>query len=213
MNKKLILAFLIGALLLVGGGLLYFFKDQLLPNSNQLTSPTGNQEAKPKYTFEWQLWEDPAGFAFEYPTEIEMDKHPEDEINYAHLELASAEHPGSITFTVNDTEYPDIETWMSQDELVKDGNGLDTEVASMSAKRVALKDSQEIIAFIDWDQVLYLVDVNLEDREYWQPINNHVLDSFKLIPLEGESEEEFTDWLGGFETTGVDIVEPVEVIE
>jgi len=31
--------------------------------------------------------------------------------------------------------------------------------------------------------------------------------------LENESKEDFSQWLGGFETQGMDVVEEVEVIE
>lgn len=213
MNKKLVVAIGVGCVLLVAAGLLYVFREKLMPGLGEKTLPTGSQESTPKYSFTWQLWEDPAGFSFEYPKELKLNPHPEDETSYAHLELTSPDQPGTVTITVNDAEYPDIESWMSEDELVKGGSGLDTKVASMAAKKVALGKDREITAFIDWDQVVYVVDATGENRDYWKPIYNHVLDSFKLTPLEGESAEEFDDWLGGFETTGVDIVEAVEVIE
>jgi hypothetical protein len=212
MNKKLVVGLVLGVLL-IGAVLLYVFREKLIPGSDKITSPAGSQTSAPKESFNWQLWEDPAGFSFEYPKEFKLDPHPEDETSYAHLEITSPNQPGNITITVNDADYPDIESWMSEDELVKDGSGLDTKVASMAAKKVALGKNREITAFIDWDQVVYLVDATGENRDYWKPIYNHILDSFKLTPLEGESAEEFDDWLGGFDTSGVDVVEAVEVIE
>ena len=214
-NKKLVIlpASLILVIILV---LIYIFKDQLLgylgissSSSNQISQ----KEEKPEYSFEWTWWEDPAGFAFEYPQSFEINNHPEDKINYANLELISQDKSGRIIILVNDTEYSDIEAWLENDELVKEGSGLGTEVASMSAKKVVLGEGREVAGFIDWDQVIYTVDIEGEDKEYWQAVYNHLLSSFKLIPLEGESQESFSDWLGGFDTSGVDIIEAVEVIE
>jgi len=213
-NKKLVIipASLILLIILV---LVYIFRDQLSgylgisSSSDQIPQ----QEEKPEYSFEWTWWEDAAGFAFEYPQSFEINDHPEDEINYANLELTSQDKSGRIIILVNDTEYADIEAWLENDELVKEGSGLGTEVASMSANKVVLKEGREVAGFIDWDQVIYTVDVEGEDKDYWQAVYDQILTSFKLIPLEGESQETFTDWMGGFDTSGVDIVEAMEVIE
>ena len=214
MNKKLIIlpasAILVIIILLV-----FIFKDQLsgFLGISSSSNQTSQQEKKPEYNFEWTWWEDSAGFAFEYPQGFEINDHPDDEINYANLELTSQDKSGRIIILVNDTEYSDIEAWLENDELVKEGSGLGTEVASMSAKKVVLEEGREVAGFIDWDQVIYTVDVEGEDKYYWQAVYNQLLSSFKLMPLEGESEETFTDWMGGFDTSGVDIVESVEVIE
>ena len=213
-NKKLVIipASLILLIILV---LIYIFKDQLsrFLGLSSSFNQASQQEEKPEYNFEWIWWEDAAGFAFEYPQSFEINDHPEDEINYANLELTSQEKSGRIIILVNDTEYADIEAWLENDELVKEGSGLGTEVASMSANKVVLKEGREVAGFIDWDQVIYTVDVEGEDKDYWQAVYDQILTSFKLIPLEGESQETFTDWMGGFDTSGVDIVEAMEVIE
>jgi hypothetical protein len=178
------------------------------------TAPLGVKQEKEKFNFEWSLWEDNAGFAFEYPRELEVDTHPEDESNYSFLTLTSKKKEGKIDIICNDTQYKDINEWLAEDSLVKEGNGLETKVASLSAQRVALGNGREITAFIDWDEVIYVIDKSSErDLDYWNAIYSHLLGSFKLIPLEGESEEEFNQWLEGFETVGVDVVEAVEVIE
>jgi len=214
MKKKIIVIGL--GFLVILGGLGYVFKDRFLsflkPSSS---SPDQKFTQKPKeeFNFEWQTWEDAAGFAFEHPKELEIDEHLEDEVNYAYLELKSNEKNGKIVITVNDTEYSNINDWLEQDELVKDGNVLETEIASISARRIKLGDNQEIAAFIDWDQVIYLINSQNEGEEYWRQIYIRILSSFKLIPLEGESAEDFANWLGDFDTSGVDIVEAVEVIE
>lgn len=216
MNRKIVVVLL--AILVILGVLGFVFKDELLnffskPSFPLADSQDSKEEQKEEFHFEWTEWQDSAGFSFKYPEDIEIDSHPEDETNYARLELIKSDRKGRIIIAVNDAEYGDIDEWLEKDELVKDGSGLGTEVASMSAKKVALEDGREIAAFIDWDQVIYVVDSQTEKEDYWKEVYAKILSSFKLIPLEGESEEDFSDWLAGFETSGVDIIEPIEMIE
>jgi hypothetical protein len=75
-------------------------------------------------------------------------------------------------------------------------------------------DGREISAIVDMDVVLYTLDKRPEgENDYWNQIYSHMIETFKLTPLEGETVEEFSQWLEGFDTEGVDIVAPVEVIE
>ena len=210
MKKKIIIGLVIFLVGLTGFGII--FKNQLFPKS---FPPQENSAKKPaeKFNFEWTEWQDPAGFAFEYPKTVELDSHPADETNYAFLELTAKDKAGKITITVNDSQYTDVDEWLENDELAKTGSSLETEIASTSARKVALEKGREVAAFIDWDQVIYLVDCQAEDQDFWQSVYQHILSSFKLIPLEDESEEDFSNWLKGFDTSGADVVEPLEIIE
>lgn len=216
MNKKVIIIIIL-VILIILGSLGLIFKDRFASFLKPTLSPLGNQELvkKPEeeFNFEWTEWQDSAGFAFEYPKELDINPHPEDEENYAYLELTKNDKNGRTIIVVNDSEYTDVGEWLEKDELVRDGNGLETEIASVSARRVALKNKREIAAFVDWDQVIYTIDNQGEGEEYWRQVYTGILSSFKLIPLEGESEEDFVNWLGGFDTSGVDIIEAVEIIE
>lgn len=194
----------------------WYFKDQLISyfKPPEETSPLGVQDQKETFNFKYKLWEDPAGFSFEYPEEIEIDIHPEDENNYSFLTLTSKDREGKLDIICNDSQYADINEWLEEDSLVKQGSGLETQIASVSGKRVALGNGREITAFIDWDEVIYIIDRTPESEvDYWQEIYSHLLSSFTLIPLEGETEEQFSQWLGGFDTGGMDVVEAVEIIE
>jgi len=158
-------------------------------------------------------WEDPAGFSFDYPEILEIDLHEEDETNYAHLELTREDKEGRILIIANDSDYATLEEWLEEDKEVKDGISLDTEIAGVKAKRVASGGGKEITALIDLDQVIYQIIKEPEGEDSWQQIYRIILYSFELIPLEGESEAEFQNWMEGFETSTIDIVEPVEIIE
>jgi len=177
-------------------------------------SSSGRKDKKQEFNFDWALWEDAAGFSFEYPREIEINIHADDDENYSWLTLSKEGKNGNVVILCNDTEYSNIDYWLENDELVRQGSGLETEVASISARKVALKAGLEIVGLIDGDGVIYTIEKqNKDNDDYWNEIYGHVLDSFKLIPLEGESETEFTQWIEGFNTSGVDVVEPVEIIE
>jgi len=166
-----------------------------------------------KYDYQWVSWEDSAGFAFEHPQQVKINNHSEDKDNYAHLTLSHPDHQGEITIVCNDSEDEDIDTWLENNEKIKGVSSLETKIASVSGLKLALREEKEMVAFIDWDEVLYTINFEAQNQNYWQPVYRHILKSFKLIPLEGETQNQFQDWFEGFDTEGADIVEPVEVIE
>jgi len=216
MSKKTIVIIVI--FLLIVSGLGFVFKDKLgffKSEGSSLGLDRRKVDKKEKtIDFVWASWEDPAGFSFDYPQEATIDAHLEDEVNYANLEITSEGKKGKIIILCNDSQYIDIDDWLEKDQLVRDGSGLETEIASMSARKVALGEGREVVGFIDWDEVLYTVDFQPEEEvDYWRSVFNHLLQSFELIPLEGETEAQFEDWLKGFDTSSADIVEPVEIIE
>lgn len=210
MKKKLPILLVIITILLVLAIIFFLirkpFKKPLTPLSEK--SLPGVEEQ-----FTLKTWEDPAGFSFNYPEILKIGIHEEDEISYAHLELTREGKPGRMLVIVNDSDYSTLEEWLKEDPEVKNTSALDTQVAEMKAKKVALKEGKEITAFIDLDQVIYKIIKEPKGENFWNQVYKTFLDSFKLISLEGESEEAFQNWLEGFETADVDVVEPVEIIE
>jgi hypothetical protein len=217
MKRKSLILSIIGISVFVLGAGFFVFKDKLpfLAKKSLMVNPasqTKNQK-KEKIKFNLVEWEDLAGFAFLYPEELEINNFPDEKIYYAHLELTNPEKPGKITILCNDSEYVDIDTWAKEDKLASQGLSLDTEAASMSAKKIALSNGKELIGFIDWDQVIYTIEADSKNDVYWNEVVSEILNSFKLIPLEGETQEEFSNWLEGFDTSAADIIEPVEIIQ
>ena len=132
----------------------------------ELVSPLTERSMAQEEEFVLTNWEDPAGFSFDYPEILEIDLHEEDEINYAHLELTREGSEGRILIIVNDSDYDTLEEWFEEDEEVKDGSSLDTEVAGTKAKRVASGEGKEITSLIDLDQVIYQIinDPRIENK-------------------------------------------------
>lgn len=221
-KAQLVVILLISGLLGIMVGLGWSFRKKIVSSVSFLkpkakTEKNSVQVEDKKVTgfkFDWGLWDDPAGFSFEYPKELEVDVHNKDESNYSFLTLAKKNQKGKIVIIVNDSKYQNIDEWLEKDDLVRKGNGLETEVASISGRKVAMGSGREIIGFIDGDKVLYTFDKQPEGEDgYWGEIFKRILSSFKLKPLAGETEEQFNEWLGGFDTSGADVVEGVEVIE
>lgn len=210
MKKKLPTLLIIITILLVLAIIFFLIRK---PSKKPLTPLSEKSLPGIEEQFTLKTWEDPAGFSFNYPEILKIDIHEEDEISYAHLELTREGKPGRMLVIVNDSNYSTLDQWLKEDKEVKDASALDTQVAEMKAKKVALKEGKEITAFIDLDQVIYKIIKEPKGENFWNQVYKTILDSFKFIPLEGESEETFQNWLEGFETSDVDVVEPVEIIE
>ena len=182
MSKKLIiiLASLFGvAIIITVGWFLYQSK-----SNNSLVSPLGEQEEKEDFSL--VDWEDPAGFKFAYPDVLEIDPHEEDEENYAHLELTSQDHSGSILIWMKDTDYEDLDEWLAGEQI--ETLAFDSELGGESAKKITYNEPRKLItAVIDVD-VLVLIEVMPEDN-WWEEVANQILDSFEFIPLAIEQDQ------------------------
>lgn len=114
-------------------------------------------ETKPAME-EVSVYKDPLGFSFSYPDTFTINTHPEDQDNYANLELTNNKS-GRIKLIVSDTTYTDIATWKKEDPEVKDANFLDSKIGSLDAKKVYsdLQGKKLIIAAI-WDGMLFKIE-------------------------------------------------------
>ncbi len=205
MKKKIFI--LVAVLLVITIGGFYYFKFYPKPSST-LVSPLAEKEKETKLL----VWEDPAGFKFSYPQEIEIDNHPEDQENYAHLELTSASHSGSILIWMRDTDYKTIEDWLKKDSEALGGQVFDTDLGGNPAKKVAFLNPKKLItATLDVD-VLVLVELKADD-EWWNRTYNQILETFEFIPLEEESTTSKTSGSFVQESGGGIIDEGEEIIE
>jgi len=204
---KRIIFIILGVLIVAGaGGCLYYFKFYQKPSSNLVNPLSSPTQTEAKLT----IWQDPAGFKFSYPEDIKIDDHPEDEENYAHLELTSVSHPGSILVWMKDTDYKTIEDWAKNQG--NDVQIFDSELGGKPAKKVAYFNPQKLTtATIDVD-VLVLVEL-VSDDEWWAKTYNQILSSFEFIPLQGEITPSQTSASSGQENGGGVIDEGEETVE
>jgi len=177
MKKKVLI--IIGVLVLIAIGVFVFLYQKTSSKMvNPLTQTEQNQGGK------LLVWEDPAGFKFSYPEEIKIDNHPEDEENYAHLELTLVSHPGSILIWMKDTTYKEIGDWVKKEALVG-AQVFDSELGGNPAKKIAFNNPQKLgTATLDGNAIV-LIEVYPQDS-WWNETYNQILKSFEFIPLQGE---------------------------
>lgn len=153
-------------------------------------------------------WEDPAGFSFDYPGNLTTDSHEEDEKNYAHLELADDDHPGSIIIWMKDTTYKTIDNWAEKESEAVSEQIFDTTLGGHEAKKIIFTDGRILTAALD-QEVIVLIEILPGDVSFWQPVYDQIVSSFEFIPLAAaESKPPATTGGGASE-----IWEEEEVIE
>ena len=211
-KKKIIVA--VGAGLLMFGLVFLVFRKK----GGSVKSPLGDvQDAQDELEAELVLWDDEAGFTFEYPEDLYIDDHPEDMENYAHLEITSTkELDGKILILVNDADTDTIGDWLEESEEATQASAIDTILAETDAKKLLFKDPKKVLtAVIDPYEALFLLELEPGEGEYWTKVYDQILESFTFKPLTEEEEEilgESGDGGGGGSGGNV-VYEAEEVIE
>ncbi len=146
-------------------------------------------EVRPEEEILTQEWQDPAGFTFSYNQDLKINNHPEDEVNYANLELFQKDRQGSIMILVSDSRYATLEDWLKKDPALVNGSALETKVAGLIAKKVAVGE-KVFTGFFDSEGVFYLLVLNPNtETTFWRKNYELILESFKLTPYEGENKD------------------------
>jgi len=190
---------LIGALaaLLVFGLIGAFFV--LKKKRGEMISPF-SEESKEEEKVEFLLWDDEAGFTFEYPEGLYIDDHPEDMENYAHLNITSTkETEGQISILVNDSPTKTIDEWVEEEEKqVSEASIIDTILAGEPAKKLLFDEPKRVlIAAIDPYEGLFLLELQPGGEDYWQKVFDQIVSSFAFKPLSEEEEEVLEETGGG----------------
>ncbi|MEK7129879.1 MAG: hypothetical protein AAB803_02555 [Patescibacteria group bacterium] len=132
-------------------------------------------------------WTDPAGFTFQYPKALAVDKHEEDQDNYAHVELTSKDHPGSIIVWAKDTTATDVNAWVKTEKQFAGATVADATMSGKPAKKIILADaSKTIVGTIDED-ILFTIETLPTDASYWNRIHAMIVGSFTLTQPKQES--------------------------
>lgn len=207
--KKVIFIILGILVLLLAGGSFYYFKFYQ-KSSSGLVNPLTNQKTESEAKL--LVWEDPAGFKFSYPEEVKINNHPEDEENYAHLELTVASHPGLILIWMKDTNYKNIQDWVKKEASASSAQVFDSDLGDHPAQKVALTNPQKMVTAALDGNALVLVEVYPEDS-WWNQTYNQILSSFEFIPLQGEITPPQTSGSSGQNSGGGIIDEGEEIVE
>lgn len=136
------------------------------------------------------VWEDPAGFRFSYPEGLIVNPHPEDKQNYAHIEFASAEHPGHIIVWAKDLPAGNqrLEAWIKANKSYAGATILDSTFVGEPAKKILLATTppqRHVVAYAD--NLLFIIEASLEDADFWSSVADGIVDLFAIVPLEDKS--------------------------
>lgn len=180
--KKVWLAIIFG---LIAGGIgtgIYLASGRAAGKSSQPPAEVAQESAADLTT-----WKDPNGFTFQYPSGLTLNKHDEDKQNYAHLEFTHPDHQGNVVIWGKDTTAADVTAWARTEKKFTGANILDSTLGEKPAKKILLSDpTTMIIVGAVFDGIVWTVEAQLVD-DYWTNVHRTISDSFKFIPLEGES--------------------------
>lgn len=177
--KKGLIVIVVGvALGGLGSGYVLYQKRSLSPQPEVISTPTPKMQ-------ELTTWNDPAGFSFQYPKELSLNKHDEDNQNYAHLEFTNKDNPGNLIVWAKDTTAADSAAWVKADKRFTEGNIIDTTLGGLLAKK-AIIDKMLVTGTVD-DGIVFTIESTSEDSGYWSKVHDTIASSFKFTPVGGAS--------------------------
>ncbi len=199
--KKFLYAIVIGVLTgLVGSGLYAYVTKQKRPVVSTTTQQTNTSLSSAKLL----VWDDPAGFTFQYPEGLSVNKHDEDSENYAHIELTDKNHSGRVVVWAKDIPkgVSTIDQWVKKQKEFSGVSVIDTTFLGSPAKKIFLtkpRNTVRIAAIAD--DLLIIVEADLDD-EFWSGAHDTIVRTLQLKPAEeslsGSGESESTGELGEF---------------
>lgn len=180
MKKPLLIRIVIVIFLVGGIGAYILWKQQQQP------APAAPAQTQTQTQEETALWEDQAGFSFQYPKVLSFDKHDEDMENYAHIEFKSATHSGRLIVWAKDTTYPDVSSWVAKDKSLVDAVSVDTTLGGEPAKKIVISTpSKKIIIGAISDQILFTIEAEPgEGDNYWITVSDTIASSFVFVSLD-----------------------------
>ena len=174
MKQKTLVLVVLAVVLIAGAGLYIFTKPKnLAPNISSKPSET-KKEAKPSETF--IEYTDPAGFSFNYPDNLSIEKNEEmNKETYADLQLFSKDVNGSLSLRITDTKLKTLKDWAKEASA---SSTTEKKLGNMQALEAKYADRITLAAI---DQgVLFTVEVPLLEQGFWMPVYNKVISDFNF---------------------------------
>jgi len=202
-SKALFIGIFAGVILIGGLGYL-FFKGR---NSSEVTSPIGqSQVEQPTISPKLLIWNDQAGFTFQYPEGLQIDKHDEDKENYAHIDFTKSGETGGILVMASDTKYKNVDEWVKLDKALTGGLVVDTTLGGKPAKKISFSDSGKVIIGAVDMQILFTFQM-IDTGVYWKPVFDKIISTYEFVyPTSIPSA-------GGSSAGSGEIIEEEEIIE
>ena len=210
--KSKVVFVVLGALLIIGA-VVGFLVTKRNPNQELVSpsQPESEQLSKPQTPkAEFLTWNDPAGFTFKYPKGLFSNKHDEDNVNYAHIDLLPEGKMGGILILASDSQYKNLDEWTKEDKELVGGNVLDATLGGKPAKKVLSADGETItIGAID-EAILFKIQATAYSNQTIKGIFDQIVSSFAFVyptPAAGQNSPASSGSSGG------DVIEEEEVVE
>lgn len=180
-HKKIILIVFFSAVFVVGAILLFNIRESKKNSAekvNPQNSKTNAIEKTPSNTL--KEYSDESGFTFEFPDNIKIERKENDSL-YADLILSASDVNGSITFTVSDSKYDQLESW--KDNNSEELTGLlinQTKLGNLTGISFNNKDKITLVA-IDQGIEFKIVADYKDQKKYWENVYDSIRDSFSFI--------------------------------
>ena len=117
MNRKKLIAVALSTCVLIAGLSSVFVFSKNRENSKRLAQEKIAQVPTPVIE-KLSEWKDPAGFSFSYPEGLTVDKHDEDQENYAHIEMTLKDTLGNVIVWAKDAPASDLAAWIKKEKRV-----------------------------------------------------------------------------------------------
>lgn len=189
MVKKFVAFIIIGGLVLgsIGAGAYLYFSGTGRVTKAPIVS--GSLILTPTIVSKLVTWDDPAGFTMQYPDGLTFNKHDEDTVNYAHVELTDSVHPGGLIVWVKDVPggVTDTASWGKKASLPSTAISFDTTLAGQSAQKILVSSPEKVVSVgVVYDGVLWYIEAKLTDEPYWQSVYDGVVQSFTFKPVSSQ---------------------------
>lgn len=175
-KKKNIVILGVGIAVLFVLGMLVFLKTR---KPESLVSPLPGEGGPAETETGKLLYEDEAGFSFQYPQTLGIvEKDVSDPNTYSSLELLSKSHPEEkMIVKITDTDFSTIEAWLKN--YPQEGKLVSEKEISLSGmKGESFKyDTKNLILVIDSGILYYLEAPNLD---FWNEAFDTISSTFKL---------------------------------
>ena len=203
MNKRILVIAISVLIVLSAAG---FFVGRFL---NSKTVKTAKVEVTPTLVPEEPAtWEDQSQFSFQYPKNLKLDPHPEDNENYAHVELTDQTHPGSVILWTKDTKYQDVDSYIKGNKIT---NHMESTLGGSPAVKILNDSDKNNYSIVTIHEgYLYEISVDTKGEKSWDGIFNLIVDSYRFT---GEIQAPAADNSNQAPAASEEIYSEEEVIE